>query len=218
MSIENKKTLEVYDKNAQMYMDHTQDSINEDPEKAARKKAALEEYIKRCYSSLDEGAKILEIGAADGENSKYLESLGYKVTASDVADAFIEACKKQGLKTIKFNALEDEFPEKYNGVFCWRVFVHFTKDDVLETLKRVYENLEDNGIFVFNVMNGEHKETLGEWVDFEGVYHMGAERYYNYFIKEELDEMIKDINYEIVNFHTEGGSNKDKWLVYVLKK
>ena len=218
MSIENKKTLEVYDMNAQMYMDHTIDSINAEPEKAERKKLALQEFIKKSYSSLGNGSKILEIGSADGENAKYLESLGYDVTASDVAKAFIEACKKENLNTIKFNVLEDEFDKKYNGIFCWRVFVHFTKEDVLDTLKKVYDNLEDNGIFVFNVMNGEHKETLGEWVDFEGVYHMGAERYYNYFIKEELDKMIKDINYEIISFHTEGGSNKDKWLVYVLKK
>ena len=98
------------------------------------------------------------------------------------------------------------------------IVIEELKDDVLETLKRVYENLEDNGIFVFNVMNGEHKESLSEWVDFEGVYHMGVERYYNYFIKDELDAMIKDIGYEIVSFHTEGGSNKDKWLVYTVKK
>jgi len=55
MSIENKKTLEVYDMNAQMYMDHTQDSINEDPEKAERKKLALQEFIKKSYSSLKGG-------------------------------------------------------------------------------------------------------------------------------------------------------------------
>ena len=30
--------------------------------------------------------------------------------------------------------------------------------------------------------------------------------------------MIKDIGYEIVSFHTEGGTNKDKWLVYAIKK
>ena len=218
MSIENKKTLEVYDMNAQMYMDHTIDSINAEPEKAERKKLALQEFIKKSYSSLKGGSKILEIGSADGENAKYLENLGYDVTASDVANAFIEACKKENLNTIKFNVLEDEFPEKYNGVFCWRVFVHFTKEDVEKTLNRVYENLEDNGIFIFNVMNGENKESLSEWVDFEGVYHMGVERFYNYFIKDELDEMLKHIGYEIVSFHTEGGSNKDKWLVYALKK
>ena len=47
MSIENKKTLEVYDKNAQMYIDHTIDSINAEPEKAERKKKALQDLTKR---------------------------------------------------------------------------------------------------------------------------------------------------------------------------
>jgi len=218
MSIENKKTLEVYDKNAQHYMNQSIVGEKEDPVKAARKRALLQEFIKSSFSSLESNSKILEVGAADGDNSKYIESLGYKVTASDVADAFIEACKNKGLNTIKLNVLEDDFPEKYNGIFCWRVFVHFTKEDVLNTLKRVYDTLENNGIFIFNVMNGEHKDVTSEWVDFEGVYHMGETRYYNYFIASELDEMIKDIGYEIVSFHTEGGSNKDKWLVYAIKK
>ena len=30
--------------------------------------------------------------------------------------------------------------------------------------------------------------------------------------------MVEKIGYEIISFHTEGGSNKDKWLVYVVKK
>ena len=218
MSVENKKTLEVYEKNAQMYIDHSIESENIDPEKAERKRKSLHNFIKNSFSSLENNSKILEIGAADGVNSKYIESLGYQVTASDVAAAFVEACKKLNLYSIKFNVIEDEFNEKYNGIFCWRVFVHFTKEDALKTIKKVYENLEDNGIFVFNVMNGENKESLGEWVDFEGVYHMGAERYYNYFIKAEIDEMVEKIGYEIISFHTEGGSNKDKWLVYVVKK
>ena len=109
MSIENKKTLEVYDMNAQMYIDHSIESEQAEPEKAERKRKALQEYIKNSFSSLENGSKILEIGAADGQNSKYIESLGYEVTASDVADAFVEACKNKDLNTIKFNVLEDEF-------------------------------------------------------------------------------------------------------------
>ena len=47
---------------------------------------------------------------------------------------------------------------------------------------------------------------------------MGIERFYYYHTKEELDELIKQTNYEIVDFHKDGGENNNKWLVYVLKK
>jgi 2-polyprenyl-3-methyl-5-hydroxy-6-metoxy-1,4-benzoquinol methylase len=218
MSKENKKTVEIYKEKAYMYIANSEVHDRLDPNKANKKREKLENLIKESFSELPKKAKVFEIGSGAGENAKFIKSLGYEVTASDIADDFINATQNQGLKTIRFDAIENKFPEKYSAIFCWRVFVHFTKDDVEKTLYRVYENLEDNGIFIFNVMNGEHKETLGEWADFEGVYHMGAERYYNYFIKDELDEMIKNNGYEIVSFHTEGGSNKDKWLVYVLKK
>ena len=55
-----------------------------------------------------------------------MKSLGYNVTASDVADDFLKAIKKNGLEPIKFNVLEDDFIGKYFGIFCWRVFVHFS--------------------------------------------------------------------------------------------
>ena len=218
MRIENKKTLEVYQKTAHLYLENSVEHDRLDPDKAKKKKEALEELIRISFESLPKGAKVFEIGSGDGTNAKYMESLGYDVTASDTADDFVEATRKQGLTTIKFDALEDDFPEKYFAVFCWRVFVHFTKEDALKIIKKVYNNLEENGIFVFNAINRETKEVDNEWVDFEGEYHMGVERYYNYFRQDELDDIISQTDFHVQDFHTEGGKNKNKWLVYVLKK
>ena len=213
MSIENKKTLEVYQKTAHLYLENSVEHDRLDPDKAKKKKEALEELIRISFESLPKGAKVFEIGSGDGTNAKYMESLGYDVTASDTADDFVEATRKQGLTTIKFDALEDDFPEKYFAVFCWRVFVHFTKEDALKIIKKVYNNLEENGIFVFNAINRETKEVDNEWVDFEGEYHMGVERYYNYFRQDELDDIISQTDFHVQDFHTEGGKNKNKWLV-----
>lgn len=131
---------------------------------------------------------------------------------------FINSIKSKGVKTIKFNILENEFKEKYSAIFCWRVFVHFTKNDVLKVLKKVYDILEKDGLFIFNAINRETRKVDEEWVDFPNEYHMGAERYYKYFREEELNEIITKIGYKIHSFHKEGGENNNKWLVYVLKK
>lgn len=218
MSYENKKTLEVYERCAAIYLDNTNKHDNLDMVKAKKKKEKLERFIKDSFSSLPIGSKILEIGSADGGNALYLKSLGYDVTASDVSDIFLEKIKNQGLRTIKFDCLEDEFKEKYNGIFCWRVFVHFSCDDVMNLLEKVYESLEDNGIFIFNAMNRETHDVDSEWVDFEGEYHMGEKRFYNYFRKEKLDDLISKTNFKIDKFFYEGGDSSNKWLVYVLKK
>ena len=218
MSIENRRTIEIYKEKAEIYLNNNLEHDRLDITKAKHKRKNLENLIKTSFESLPQNAKVFEIGSGDGVNAKFIENLGFRITASDIAEAFIEATQNQGVKTIKFNVLEDEFPEKYFAVFCWRVFVHFTKEDALKTIKKVYNVLEDGGIFIFNVINREFREVDNEWIDFEGEYHMGAERYYNYFKKEELDNLIKQTNFKIENFHTEGGDNNNKWLVYVLKK
>ncbi len=218
MSIENKKTLEIYNTKAETYLKTTIEHDKLDPDKAKRKREKLEKFLKVSFEILPHDAKVFEIGSADGTNAKYIEKLGFDVTASDVAEDFINATKLKGLKTIKFNVLEDEFNEKYSAVFAWRVFVHFTKKDVSKALKKVYDILEKDGLFIFNVINSETRNVAEEWVDFSNEYHMGAERFYKYFSEEELNEIITNIGYKIHTFHKEGGENNNKWLVYVLKK
>lgn len=218
MSIENEKTLEVYDEKAKTYLLTGIEHDNLNPEKAKQKRERLEEFIRKNIGTLPNGVKVFEIGSADGTNAKYIEKLGYEITASDIAEDFINSVKSKGLNTIKFNILENEFTEKYYAVFCWRVFVHFTKNDVLKALKKVYDALENDGLFIFNVINRETRDVDEEWVDFPNEYHMGAKRYYKYFSEEELNEIIINVGYKINNFHKEGGENNNKWLVYVLKK
>ena len=218
MSIENKKTIEVYKKTASKYLENCKEHEAQDREKARRKKEKLQMFIRKSFSSLPKGSKILEIGSASGENAKYISSLGYKVTASDIADDFIKESSSKGLETINFNILEDMFYQKYSGIFCWRVFVHFTKEDVSAVLKKIYNALEKDGILIFNAINRETRKVENEWVDFPKEYHLGIDRFYNYFYKEDLDILIKQVGFRIIDFHKEGGENNNKWLVYVLKK
>ena len=218
MSKENEKTLAVYKEKAHLYLTNSIEHDKLNPIRAKQKREKLEKIITSNFSSLPEHAKVFEIGSGDGLNAKFIQSLGFDVTASDTADEFIKATQDQGLKTIKFNALKDSFSEKYSAVFCWRVFVHFTKEDALNIIQKVYDTLEDNGIFIFNAMNREIKNTDNEWVDFEGEYHMGAERYYDYFSQSDLDNIIQETNFKIEDFHKDGGNDNNKWLVYVLRK
>lgn len=67
-------------------------------------------------------------------------------------------------------------------------------------------------------MNREGKAVDEEWVDFPNEYHMGADRYYRYFSEDEMNEIIEKTEFKVSGFHTEGGTNNNKWLVYVLKK
>ena len=217
MSIENKKTLDVYKNTAHTYLLNNIENDKLDPVKTQKKREKLQKFIEISLKDIPDNSKVFEIGSRDGSEAKYISSLGYNITASDTTEEFINAIKSKNLKVINFNVLEDDFPEKFFAIFCWRVFVHFTKDDALKVIKKAYANLEKNGLFIFNAINRETKLVDNEWLDLEK-YPMGAKRYYNYFLKNELDDMIHKTNFQIQHFHTEGGKSNNKWLVYVLKK
>ena len=217
MSKENDQTLAVYDTMAQAHLDNSAAHDKMFPERARKKREKLTENIREAFAILPKGARIFEIGSGSGDNAKVLESFGYDVTASDVPPAFLASCKKQGLKTIKFNVLKDEFPAEIDGILCWRVYVHFTREDVGEALVRIYDALQPGGRFMFNVIDRESHDCDAEMIDYAGEYHMGAERYYAYYRKEEIEEMIAKTKFKTVrDWHENGGHNN--WWCFVLEK
>jgi uncharacterized protein len=219
MSIENEKTLEVYDKYADAYLKTVERHRQSDPEKAQKKRENLRRFFKESFGPLPPRNKIFEIGSGDGENAKCLEELNYTVVASDVSNGFIETVQELGMACRKFNVLTDKFDEKYDGFLAWRVFVHFTKEDLKLALQKIYDSLRPGGIFVFNVLNTiDHDNKDGAWVDFEGGYHMGVERYFNYYREEDADQFITDAGFAIQNKNYEGGDTGKRWIIYVVKK
>lgn len=218
MSIQNEKTLEAYQKVAKKYLASTKLANSVYREDAIKEKKELQDFIKEIFKMIPKGSNVLEVGAADGETSKYIHELGFNVTPSDVADDFLNAIKKNGLNPIKFNILIDNFKDKYHAIFCWRVFVHFTIEDSLNALKRSYDALENNGLFILSVINRECKKVDSEWMDFPDVYHLGENRYFNYYSKEEMVKIILNTKFKIKNFHEITSKSGIKWLVYVLIK
>lgn len=57
-------------------------------------------------------------------------------------------------------------------------------------------------------MNKDIKDVDEEWVDFSNEYHMGEDRFYKYFIKEEIENMIQQVGYNIL---------KIKDIMYILQ-
>ena len=178
----------------------------------------LHNLIKEIFGNLAINSKVLEVGAADGDNSLFIKSLGYNVTSSDVADDFLKTIKKNGLNLIKYNILTDSLNNKYNAIFCWRVFVHFTKSDSVKALKNGYDILENNGLFIFSVINKECKNIDNEWVDFPDIYHLGVDRYFNYYSRVEIADIINKTKFKILDIKDFTYANGIKLLVYILKK
>lgn len=73
-------------------------------------------------------------------------------------------------------------------------------------------------MFIFNAINSECKKVDSKWADFPGSYSVGENRYFNYYTKEDMDKIISNTKFEIINFQSNTTSSGVKWLIYVLKK
>ena len=218
MSKENADTLKIYDDYAKVYLQNTINNNRLNPVETREVQNKLNLFLERSFSKLPKSAEIIEIGAGDGVCSDFLRSLGYKVTASDVAEDFLKAIRSKGLDCIKLNVLEDKFPQNFSGVLAWRVFVHFDSEDLKITFKKIVDALQPGGRFVFNILNNEDKQVQAEWVDFPGKYQMGVKRFFAYHAETEIKDLIQENSLELVDFFKEGGETGKRWLCFVTEK
>jgi len=107
--------------------------------------------------SLDKATHILDLPCGKGRHSVFLNSLGYRVTGSDLSENSIIAAKKHENDTLKFNVhdMRVPFSEKYNAVFnLFTSFGYFEddKEDLL-ILHNIKNGLTKEGVFVFDFLN-----------------------------------------------------------------
>jgi SAM-dependent methyltransferase len=107
--------------------------------------------------SLDKATHILDLPCGKGRHSVFLNSLGYRVTGSDLSENSIIAAKKYENDTLKFNVhdMRVPFSEKYNAVFnLFTSFGYFEddKEDLL-ILHNIKNGLTKEGVFVFDFLN-----------------------------------------------------------------
>lgn len=220
MSKENNKTLEVYDKLYQSYFDGTKRRVKNIGNDAAAKKFAEEcQFWLDGFSALPKNSTILEIGSANGDGSKALNKHSYVTTPSDTVDGFLSEIKRNGLEPIKLNILADKPDKKYHGCLAWHVFVHFTKKDAGTALSNIYDLLYPGGRFVFDVQNSsaEHNKD-SEWIDYDGDYHLGADRFFQYYSKNDIKKIIEKTGFKIINLVEKESSSGINWFRIVLEK
>ena len=107
--------------------------------------------------SLDTTTHILDLPCGKGRHSVFLNSLGYRVTGSDLSENSIIAAKKYENDTLKFNLhdMRVPFSKKYNAVFnLFTSFGYFEddKEDLL-ILHNIKNGLTKEGVFIFDFLN-----------------------------------------------------------------
>ncbi len=130
-----------------------------------------EEKIKKLYNStfyLDENikanlpqnkeARILDLGCGFGRFLKYLKDNGYKnVYGVEIGKEQNQFLKDKGFNIIQSDILEylKNTNEKFDFITLFDILEHFTKSEIVELLPLLKNILNDNGVLIVRVPNGE---------------------------------------------------------------
>lgn len=184
--------------------------INADDYITSRNPKESEQYAKWIADDLEKFSKtvkIFEVGTGTGYDADYLESLGYSVVRSDVAQSFIDFNKQRGKEAMKFDVVNDKFTEAYDVIFAVNVMQHLGREEFKKALSNVVGALSDKGHFLFSITVGDGSE---EWHNDEG-----GPRYFLNWKIEDLEKVLQDVGLMMIYKKEIGYKN---WVDIIVEK
>lgn len=121
----------------------------------------IEKLNMPAYSS------VLDVCCGNGRHSAVFSEKSYNVVGIDISEKSLEEAKARNLSNAHFHyadARNFELHERFDCVLnLFTSFGYFeTMEEHIEMLQRIYEHLNDNGVFVFDFFNANKVRTQGE--------------------------------------------------------
>jgi len=136
---------------------HTKESVEEYTQLA--KGVNGSSLIEKLKIVLKPNSNLLELGSGSGTDWKILSET-YNVTGSDNSNEFIQHLKStfQHGNFEKLDAVSIETPEKFDGVFSNKVLHHLEDKELIASINRQSEILEEEGIICHSFWLGKGSE------------------------------------------------------------
>lgn len=194
-----KKTINAYNSFAQKYDDETTDFWERFP------RTFLDKFIELVKGN------ILDVGCGPGRDAVILRHKGLSVTCLDASEAMVEYCSGKGFKSIlgDFNSLPFSNCE-FDSVWSYTSLLHVKKSEITKPLKEIYRVLKPNGILGLGMIEGnveEYRESS----------KVTMPRWFSFYKKEEIEELLKQNNFEILYFETFKPNTKN-YLNFIARK
>lgn len=200
----NDETIKTYSEKFKTYEEKTP------PEQSGE----FKEWIDAFSALLPSHARVLEIGAGFGRDTRYLQSKGFSVLATDAVPQALERLKRDSLETDFYDfrdPLKDSWEHAFDGVLANAVFLHAKPETLKARLQEIPQVLKENGIVALSFKKGEGEEMNSV--------KLGAPRYFRYYSEDELAEIISTTGLELVRTGTGSATNYSPhgWLHLILK-
>lgn len=160
------------------------------------------EEIKKFASQLKKGSTVLDLGCGSGYITNYLSSLNMNVVGIDFSKEMIKIAKKNYPKLefllADFVDIENHFGENsVDGLIAIYSLYFIPREQFNSMLNSLSKILKDEGIFLFVTQIGKNEDFVTTPLMKEN--GLSDKLYVNYYIKEELENILKQNNFSIEN-------------------
>jgi SAM-dependent methyltransferase len=108
---------------------------------------------------VQEGQRLLEVGAGTGQDSEYFASLGLDVIATDLSPAMVEHCRAKGLDARVMDVLGLSFPDaSFDAVYTVNCLLHVPNADLPAALAAIHGVLRPGGLCYVGMYGGDGTE------------------------------------------------------------
>ncbi|NND94763.1 MAG: class I SAM-dependent methyltransferase [Flavobacteriales bacterium] len=163
------------------------------------------ELINKLSEFLAPNSRLLEIGSGPGTDWNILKS-NYDVVGSDNSREFLSylASKNPSGMFLELDAVTLDTDEKFDGLYSNKVLHHLNDEELIDSIKRQCEVLNENGIICHSFWKGEGSEV------FRGLY-------VNYHTKTALKDCFEDY-FETILIETYAEFEDSDSLLFIGKK
>lgn len=170
-------------------------------------------YIEDIFKKYGKNPKyILEMACGTGNLSLHLADKGYRLTCFDLSEemlskAYIKLNKYKNVKLLNGNMIDFKISNKFQAIvsICDSINYIVDKGDLKATFENVFNHLEDDGIFIFDI-NSFYKlsEVIGNntfvedrddvfytWQNYYNDQENICEFYLTFFLSEGDDKYIR---------------------------
>lgn len=116
------------------------------------------QYIEEIFHKYGRPQKILEMACGTGNISQYLAEAGYNLIAFDLSDEMLSIAYNKlitfdNIKLLQQDMRDFHIGEKFDAVLatCDSINYITSSKDLLNTFKNVYNHLEEDGLFIFDI-------------------------------------------------------------------